>query len=393
MMPSDRAERRRLLSQAGVLVAGHLLLAMLLFVLVKPAKTAALPGVVIAIALTQSASIVGMCGALVVRRLYGEYLTARSRHLRGPIQQALAAIISDPAAHSRSLHLARQDPKEVEACLLDLFPLVRGSAHKALSALAQESGLVQRWLDALESRHARARRHAARCLALLSPEHCLDARSAMMANSDPEVRVEALRMLARSGEPAALSAALRLYSMMSRFHRALIADDLRPHAARLFEFSFEKVLNGADAGRILATLELPYCWKRTFRAPLVHALLDHTDAGVRAAALRVLPYETCGHQAADTVLALLGDADSRVREAAAQAAGKLRFAGSLGALAGGLGDGDAEVARSCAVALADLGPQGLHALEARIENGEGRAAAFAMEALEAARLGRAGAAV
>jgi len=389
MTAPDRAARRRVLGQAGALVAAHLGLALGLYALIDPPRHAILPGIVVAIAFAQAVSIVGMCAALVLRRLYGEFAAARSGQLRGPIQDALSAALVDANAHTEALRLARSHPREVEERLVELFPAVKGTARQALSKLAFEMGMVQRWREELDSRRTRKRRRAARYLGLLSPDHSLDARSAMMSSGDAEVRVEALRMLARSGEPAALAAALRLYGMVSRFHRVLIAEDLRPHAARLCESSFEKVLSGADASRIIATLELPYCWKRTFSAPAVHRLLSHADAGVRAAALRVLPYETSGHTAAGAVLRLLSDQDPRVREMAALVAGKLRLADSLALLGMGIEDADAGTARSCAMAMTELGPAGLAALEGRIADGEGKAAAVAMEALERARLGRA----
>jgi HEAT repeat protein len=126
-------------------------------------------------------------------------------------------------------------------------------------------------------------------------------------------------------------------------------------------------------------------WGKSLPLASPRPLLAHADAGVRAAALAVLPQLAAPPEFETEIVRALDDGDERVRAAAASVAGKLRLAAAIPGLQICLEGSGPEAAMAAAYALARLGPGGWRVLEREVVNSRAASASAALEALEQAR--------
>jgi hypothetical protein len=268
-----------------------------------------------------------------------------------------------------------------------MAPLMAGSSLAILSHLAAELGYRRQWEAAMRSRFAMRRRRGAAALALVSPRQAGTSSEDSRRRLPADLRLEAERAAARSGEPTEIESIFDQLPQMSLLERALLADDLRPQASRLSEDVIPRALASSDTRRVLAVLQMIGAWKRMLPAPAIYSLLRSGDAGVRAAALRTLTYDIGSHEPRRmaAIPDLLRDTEPEVRRAAAEAAGALRLSQVIEPLRQALTDADAGVVRASCYALAALGPDGRRSLEKEILAGT-RAARVATEALERGRI-------
>jgi hypothetical protein len=163
--------------------------------------------------------------------------------------------------------------------------------------------------------------------------------------------------------------------------RALFVDELRVQGTSLRGAAFAPALDTRDAGRLVAALEMIRACGRGLEIPNLHQLTRHEDAAVRAAALRVVPYDLRRRTFEDTLLGALSDADDGVRIAAIAVLGEFGSHEAIPGVARCLRAANPLVVVASAHALAALGPVGRRRLEAALLHGAGEAPAAALEAL------------
>ncbi len=390
----SRRTRLEILGQAGLFLTTYGCLVALIAALLSQSDRSLAAATLWALTIAQAVSVVVLSIVLIARKAIRASAAARSKRISESLREMIANWLSGNEARLVELRAAAELHRTVmRESLVEMLPALKGEGRQALSALASELGYIREWEGALASSNREHRRWAASSLAAIAPEYAAAARTVMIRSSDPELRLTGARMMARAGTPEELLCVLERFHKASLFERALLAEDLRPSAALLCETALPAVLASEDNERILRSLEILDAWKRNIQLPVLHRLLVHRDPGIRAAALRVLPYEADARAATPAVVELLSDEHADVRTAAAFAAGRLQLEPSLAALEKGLSDPDAETARSCAYAMAHFGSPGLDGLERQVVALQGRPAAIAMEAIESARTGHIGSVV
>jgi hypothetical protein len=200
------------------------------------------------------------------------------------------------------------------------------------------------------------------------------------------VRRAAARSVARSGHPRVIADAIVTVIGRPLTDRALLVDELRVQGTSLSGQAFAAALGSTHPTDLVAALDMIRACGRGLEIPNLHQLARHDDAAVRAAALRVVPYDLRRRTFADTLLHALEDDDDGVRIAAIGALGELGSRDAVPGLARCLRATTPSVVVASAHALAALGPAGRRRLEAMLLHGNGDAPAAALEAL-----GRAGA--
>ncbi len=381
--------RRAVLRNAGVVVLLYAAAIGVAYRFVWMERTH-LAGFAVAFSATQATLVGVICfflaGSKTVRQIRARrFLGIRPRIIEG----MCGAAQNGRGAASELRSLAQKNRRAVEQCLLDTLPVIGGSARLRLSGIAAELGYVREWKAGLRSHLASRRRRSAFALALLAPP----CREGVCGDRNGPGAVERIcdqaeRAVTQPGDPAPIAALFNRLSGMPLIERALLADHLRPHAARLSEQVLPRALAAGDPGCVLSTLEMIEAWKRMLPLPSLYPLLRSPDARVRASALRAVVYEAGSRNSGDLaalVPDLLKDREPEVRRAAADAAGWLRLDQAIGPLREALSDADAEVVRCSCQALAALGRIGRCVLEQEIVAGTAAACA-ATEVLERARI-------
>jgi hypothetical protein len=274
----------------------------------------------LAFVLVQTFAIVLMLGVLVARRAIAERRARRSHAILADANAAVSA----HAAGSDQLRVLRalqaESRRDVAAAVASFLSATRGSMHDRVAVLARDLGIG-------------------------------------------EQETTAERVVDRA-------AAGTLYD------RALLADRLQPHAARIASTEIARALAIGDEKHAIAALDLLRAWRRALPVAGLEHALTHSSEEVRSRAFAVLPYVQPLHL--DALPQGLRDASPQVRIAAAHTAGKLRDAASIPALETALRDEDNDVAVAAAFALATM-EEGLALLQSE---------RVGFEAVEKAMLGR-----
>jgi hypothetical protein len=297
--------------------------------------------------------------------------------------ETLAYLAGGDSAVLRAL--IRRHPREVERCLCDMLLFVNGTARARVSALACELRLDRVWKRRYRSWRDDARRQAISRLGLLEGGAANTVLLLALADPNDEVKLEASRALLRGGGRGEIAAVFRAALKESLLVRAVLTEALRPHTLMLCAAAVPEALSAGDARTLRTALEIVRAWGKSVPLARVETLLGHPDAGVRAAALAVVPQLLDPSACAPRVVAALSDSEEPVRAAAAAVAGKLRFEAAFAPLVECLRSGAPEAAVAAAYALAALGPGGCRVLEREVLVSRSLSACAALEALECTR--------
>ena len=267
------------------------------------------------------------------------------------------------------------------------------------------------------------RLEAIESLSLLSAHLGFPALQALAADNSFLVRAAALRaMITLAGRnplpPTAsganMAAVFRAVVSAPLLVRVMLASDLRRHVHALSISGIPEVLKSERrSSTVLAALEMIESWRCGLPLHELQSLLHHSDARIRAAALRLAPLEALhsGENAAwsfrslntqsnaDSVVPLvmsgLLDSDALVKAAALSAAAGMQISAALplirSMIDAPLASADQHLAGLACMALARMGPAGRAILQSKIHSGQSQVAASAVEALASVQLANAAA--
>lgn len=349
---------------------------------------------VVAFTIVQTAAIVALLGGLLLAKAV---VSARERRLAA-IQPVVRDRIvdwlteEDPAARERARAdvrtFARRVPRAVERCAIDLLVSISGSELDRLATLLEEIGIADRWRKGYRTRDAERRRVVVSQLARLPDGRGNGVLRAGLEDPEPSVRIEAARGLLQSDGVEDVERVFRLAVGESLLVRAVLVEDLRPHAVRLSEHALPRALSSAGTGEAVVALEMIEAWQKNLSVPGIAPLLNHPRPEVRARALRALPYASGSVDVERETCAALEDDDPEVRSAAARVAGRFGLVSAAPALERLLHAHDRGVAVAAAYALAEMGDLGADRLEAAVRANHSTGAAVALEALERVKTDR-----
>lgn len=339
----------------------------------------------LAFSLFQCLAIVLLVILLFVRKAANQMRERRGQKLRPEILKRLAKHVTEGSQLTVLERLYRNHPYEVESSLLEFSASIRSGVRDRLAQLAIELNLVSRWEHQYASASADLRLRAIIRLAELCGPCPSVALSRALADKEESIRVEAARSLIQSGGRAEIERVFELAITQPLLVRAVLAEDLQPHALVLCEQAIPRALDSSNAGLVRTALELVGSWRKFLPISRFSVLLGHTDPEVRAAAFRILPYVTAKPEIESDIISALGGKDQGVRIAAAFAAGRMKVQSAVPLLSRSLREAGIELALAAAYALADMGAYGLKILEEEVSCPNQVAAAAALEALGRAK--------
>jgi HEAT repeat protein len=281
--------------------------------------------------------------------------------------------------------MVRRHPREVERCLCETLLFMQGNVRTRVSALVCELRLDRVWKHRYRSWKDSTRLEAISRLGKLEGGVANPVLLLALADTSDEIKLEASRALLRGGGHEEITAVFRTALRESLLVRAVLTEALRPHTLLLCKTAVPEVVAGGDARSVRIALEIVRAWGKLVPLQRLETLLGHSDPGVRAAALAVVPIALGGEACMPHVVAALADPVEAVRAAAATVAGKLRLDSALADLEKCLHSGGADATIAAAYALAAIGPAGCNVLEREVEISRSITAGAALEALERTR--------
>jgi HEAT repeat protein len=349
---------------------------------------------------------------LLGRRAYQRFQTAIYEQIRPAIEERVMALALDGAVWSTPVPKPGRTRFVLEQCLAHALLGLKDSGRDRLAQFAVDKGFARQWEKAAVARSLDERRRAIALLGLVvSPNRDTIMRAAL-DDPDAEIRSEAARALLRNGDGETADRVFRSLLRESLLMRVLLVGDLKKHARHLLTHTVPRILGesvpaenplaqyGLSENRAsdrLHCLEILSMWKLAVPALdaaqlLARHGLDKDGAARRVAgrvlplAISLLPYLALDDSIEQQLTSALTSADLEVQCAAAYAAGQLKLDALMPALAGLLGQ-PAPLAIAAATALAQMGTTGARHLEKTVLGSDRRAAAAALEALEALTVG------
>jgi HEAT repeat protein len=334
------------------------------------------------IASVQCATIMALLLFSFCKKLARQLREARAARVSPAIREFLGRHASgdDHLKDIREIRVAY--PREVEQCLVEFLRMVRGGGRERLAQLAVDLLFVQQWQRQFRSRNLARRKKAVANLALLPREFAGETLRQAMSDPDESVRLHTARHMVSNLQPGELPQVFNLVVNGSLVTRMVLAEDLRPYALDLAREAIPAVLEAGEQRSTRAALEVLRAWGKFLPLPQVYPLLRHPDAGIRAAALLVLPLVPRLPQLEAEVLQAFNDPVESVRTMAVRIAAKFGISNALPQLLRCLRDPDARTASDAAHALAQLGADGRRMLEQETVTGSALAASAALEALQ-----------
>jgi hypothetical protein len=168
--------------------------------------------------------------------------------------------------------------------------------------------------------------------------------------------------------------------------RAVLTEDLRPHAMALCEGPVRQILRSDQVPRVRALLEMLVAWERSMPLEDVREFLDHRDRPIRVLAFRMAPLVPANFETRLALVRALNESDAEIRTLAVIAVGRLKMADALPELVRCMRDGDLSLARRAAEAIAGI-PRGPETLEELAAGSNAQTARVAAEELARRRTG------
>jgi HEAT repeat protein len=320
-------------------------------------------------------AVLGLAGAVLSLAIFlllerTLALLARTRAARR--EPALTRIIYDalqssPVSPRRLPRLSRFDRKLVRSILLGLALDLRGETTEAIAALYRQLGFLRRDLRRMKSWRASTRADAAADLGLTHAPEATAALLKAMEDDDVRVRQAAVWAVGQVGTAATLAGVVRLLGDRNLIvaHRALevLAERGREVADAILTYA---ETTASRAGR-LAAIQLIGWLRLTNGARLLHVFVANLDPEIRVKSVKAAaaigdpaflePFHVC-----------LEDSSWPVRCQAAKGLSLFGSPESVPRLTAALRDSQWWVRFYAAVALAEVGPVGIEALNIALQD-------------------------
>ncbi|HKX27246.1 MAG TPA: HEAT repeat domain-containing protein [Blastocatellia bacterium] len=343
---------------------------------------------VLSFSITQGAVIGTLLILLLVLRLLSQIRIRQQRQLFGQIRGPLAFHVMGKDSLTELNQLYSNHPRELEQCLVEFLPSITGDGRERLCGLAEDLGLIAEWRRRLKSRNVKARRQAigwlSQVVRIVSAAPFIEA----VEDVDETVRLRASRALAKIDEPGNLSLIFAQMTTQPLLARALLVEDLRPHAMALSPEVIPQNLTAADIEVVIGTLDAIIAWGKVLPVELPSKLLRHPNPEVRTRALQALAFMTGSINIRDEVFEALRHGNHQLQTVAAKISSRMKMTEALPLLIECLHGSNFEASQSAAFAMAAMGPKGLAALQTEILSPNRPTAAVAFEAYERAMIKR-----
>ncbi|MEJ7872761.1 MAG: HEAT repeat domain-containing protein [Rubrobacteraceae bacterium] len=308
---------------------------------------------------------------------------SRKRRLETALENSVFSDETDPAL----LKLDGRDLDLLASLMIDYLYVLSGEQHDRLVRLAEEVGLVRRYLEKLRSRGRWRKARAAENLGHFGgPEH-IDPLAQLLSHPDETLRAVAARALARIGTPEAARKLARQLGDTSELTRLRMAENLERIGASSIEPLAEvleearvcgegRLYGPVQAARVLGQLRAAEA-----RPALGHAALFGENVDLRAKA--ALALGKIGDP--DDLPTLFTAAEDEAWPVRAQAASSLGAIGDLAAipvLRNLTLDREWWVRLNASRSLANMGPEGERALTSLLEDDDRYARDRAVATLE-----------
>jgi HEAT repeat protein len=176
----------------------------------------------------------------------------------------------------------------VSHLIVERMALVRGSGKDHLKRLADDLGLVDRYLEDLGSRRRWRRARAAENLGYFGGERSVLHLGRLLADSDETVRAVAARALARIGTPESAEILAKTLNDPSELTRLRMAENLERIGPLAIEPLVQILKNGKPQAKILAARVLGNLRAVEARPALREAMLGGSLADIRSQATLAL---------------------------------------------------------------------------------------------------------
>jgi HEAT repeat protein len=255
----------------------------------------------------------------------------------------------------------RRDRVVLECILLNRARHVRGAGHRRLAGAFEELGYVDRYLEALRSRHWWKRADAAEKLGLAGATRAAEYLAEAMRDESTEVRLHAARSLGLLGGEASARELIHALEESNRWSAIRVADILTGMGRKVVDELMRSFPSMSLPGQI-AVLDVLGRIRPLRAAGWLVERLGDADPDVRARAAHALGCigdpSRCGE-----LIRALEDTEWPVRAMAAKALGRVHHIAAIPALRNALSDEEWWVRSNAAHALRTMGSRGLDALE------------------------------
>lgn len=265
------------------------------------------------------------------------------------------------------------DTAVLEQILLDHIQRVRGIERERLARAMEQLGLIDTYLEGLESRRWWRRAESAEKLGLAASQRAIQPLSRALDDEMPEVRLRAAKALGQLGGTASARKLVRALNQPNRWSTIRVADILIGMGRESIDAVIEAFPTLTLQGR-LAVLDIIGRVRPVSLTPWLLEQLADPATDIRARACHALGNIGDPNVAPELIQAL-SDPEWPVRAMAAKALGRVRVSDAIPQLAAGLRDPEWWVRHNAARALRSIGPRGLEALENLVTDGD----AFARE--------------
>lgn len=322
-------------------------------------------------------------GVKALRSVRQRTIKSRTRRLENALENSIFSEETDPAL----LKLDGRDLDLLATLMIDYLYVLSGEQHDRLVRLAEEVGLVNRYLERLRARGRWRKARAAENLGHFGgPEH-ISPLAQLLSHADETLRAVAARALARIGTPEAAHELARRLGDSSELTRLRMAENLErigePSVEPLIEVleqakeNIESRQHGpVQAAQVLGQLRAPEA-----RPALGYAALLGQSVDLRAKAAQALG--KIGDP--DDLPILFTAAEDEAWPVRAQAASSLGAIGDLSAipvLQNLILDREWWVRLNASRSLANMGPDGERALTSLLEHEDRYARDRAVATLE-----------
>lgn len=349
-----------------------------------------------AFTLVELLATISIFACLLGRRSLKRFQNAIYDQIRPSIEDRVMALAFDGAVWSTAVPKQGHARFVLEQCLAHALRSLKDSGRHHVAQFAIDQGFARQWEKAVVSRSPADRKHA---ISLLGLVHSVNRESIMqtaLRDSDSDIRTEAARALLRVGDEETIDQVFRSLLRESLLIRVLLIGDLKKHARYLLSHTIPSVLGSHGQSEnnqqeVLNCLEILSIWKLALPALNAAQLLEQHGAEnsrVLPLIMNLLPYLVVGDSVEQQIASALASphADLDVQCAAAHAAGRLKLDGLIPMLDGLLSQQSC-LALASATAMAQMGTRGASHLAMTVAGPDRKAAAAALEALEAITLG------